>query len=57
MSSKRICPICKRENDEGTVDLCSAAYKYVIEKIRRDHPKWVEKDGACPKCLEYYEKL
>jgi len=22
-----------------------------------EHPEWVEEDGACPKCTEYYESL
>lgn len=30
---------------------------YIMEQIKKAHPKWVEKDGACPKCWEYYRKL
>jgi len=29
----------------------------VIARIKQDHPEWVESDGACPKCVEFYQKL
>lgn len=54
---KKYCPICKRAMDEPVVDVCTGAYKFVIERIKDEHPGWVEADGACPKCLEYYKKL
>ena len=30
---------------------------YVLSVIRTNHPKWVESDGSCAKCWEYYENL
>ena len=29
--------------------------KHVIDLIKNDHPGWVEQDGICKKCVEYYE--
>ena len=29
--------------------------KHVIDLIKGDHPDWVEQDGICNKCVEYYE--
>jgi len=29
--------------------------KHVIELIKFDHPEWVEKNGLCQKCIEYYK--
>ena len=57
MEKKKYCPVCKKEMDEKSADICGMAYSYVIKRIKDDHPGWVEKDGACPKCLEYYKKL
>jgi len=57
MNGKKICPVCKKETDAKIVDVCTTAYKYVMDKIREEHPEWVEKDGACPKCVECYKKL
>jgi len=31
--------------------------RYVLEQIKKAHPTWVAKDGACPKCWDYYRKL
>jgi len=28
----------------------------LIARIKQDHPEWVEADGACPQCIEYYRK-
>jgi len=29
--------------------------KHIIDLIKTDHPNWVEQDGICKKCVEYYE--
>jgi len=29
----------------------------VITRIKQDHPEWVEADGACPRCIEYYRGI
>lgn len=55
--AQKICPICTKEMDEPIVNACTEAQRYVIERIKEEHPDWVENDGACPKCLEYYKKL
>ena len=57
IENKKYCPICKGEKGTAIVDVCQASYAWIIEKIKRDHPDWVKKDGACPKCVEYYEKI
>lgn len=54
---RSFCPICKKEMDKKTAEICRQAREFIIKNIKRDHPEWVEKDGACPKCVEYYEKL
>ena len=51
------CPICGEDVPTEAVVLHSLAESYTIEQIRKDHPEWVEEDGACPKCLEFYDKL
>jgi len=57
MNEKKICPVCKKETDANMIDICNSAYKYVMERIKARHPEWLEKDGACPKCVEYYKKI
>lgn len=57
MENNKFCPVCKKETNASMVDICTSAYKYIINRIKTDHPEWVEKDGACPRCIEYYKKL
>jgi len=54
---RQYCPLCKKEMEDSVVNVCTDAYEYVVGRIKEEHPDWVEKDGACPKCLEYYKKL
>jgi len=49
-------PTCKLCNDECE-SLQDLARVCTLELIKRDHPGWVENDGACPKCKAYYESL
>lgn len=51
------CPVCGKLEPTEIVDVCTSAYGYLIERIKKDHPEWIEKDGACPKCIEYYKKM
>lgn len=57
MKNKKICPVCKKEIDEHVIDVCRESYQFIIDRIKQEHPDWVEKDGACPKCVDYYKKL
>lgn len=29
--------------------------KHVIDLIKHDHPEWIDTDGICRKCAEYYQ--
>ncbi|MBI4042133.1 MAG: hypothetical protein HY391_01525 [Deltaproteobacteria bacterium] len=50
----QICPICQKE--VRFVELHAKAERQILEIIRRDHPEWIEKNGLCPPCLEYYRQ-
>ncbi len=47
------CKVCESEAQE----LVDVAEQYVLDLIKKDHPDWVSSDGACPKCIKYYENL
>ena len=51
------CSICGDEVRPDDADLHASAEDWVIDQIRRIHPKWVEVDGGCPRCVEFYKKL
>ena len=48
-----ICKLCNSETDK----LNHKIKHFVLSFIKEQHPDWVEKDGSCKKCLNYYENL
>lgn len=32
------------------------AKQHVVDRIKEEHPEWVERDGVCGQCVEFYEK-
>ena len=51
------CPRCGRSIEESKLLPHVKAEEYLIELIKRDHPKWVQSDGKCPPCKAYYRSL
>ena len=47
------CNLCGQSVD--TVD--HIAEDATLRLIQHMNPKWVSSDGACPKCLRYYQNL
>lgn len=52
-----VCSICGEPVQDKAKNLHYLAEKWLIEQIKKDHPDWVESEGLCPKCVEYYLKL
>ena len=52
-----VCPICGEYIHSEAADLLALCEQWTIDQIKKDHPEWVQADGICPKCLEYYMKL
>ena len=51
------CQICGRMIHEKHALGHIKAEEYIIHLIKKDHPKWDEKDASCPKCVAYYREL
>ena len=47
------CTVCGKETD----DLYHIAEEYLLNVIKEEHPEWIDKDGACMKCVKYYNAL
>lgn len=39
------------------VEVYQAAENYTLNLIRNEHPEWVEPDGSCKRCEQYYTSL
>ncbi len=52
-----LCPLCGTLVPPDLLELHAWAEDWVLETIREKNPSWVDSDGACEKCVEYYQKL
>ncbi|MBF0384866.1 MAG: hypothetical protein HQL27_03250 [Candidatus Omnitrophica bacterium] len=48
-----ICPICNNMSHDLSSYL-DHGDTHVVDLIKNEHPGWKEKNGLCPKCLDYY---
>ncbi|MCA9401530.1 MAG: hypothetical protein KC713_07870 [Candidatus Omnitrophica bacterium] len=51
---KYICSLCQQSVDGDVSDLKIHTEAHIIDIIKNKHPDWVEDDGLCPKCLQYF---
>ena len=43
--------------EESSISLGEQVEASVIDMIKTKNPEWVESDGSCEKCMDYYENL
>ena len=48
------CPICGKGGHDQSLHIIEQSWLY--ELIKKYRPEWIQEDGACPKCVEFYEK-
>ena len=55
--SQKTCPLCGKEHDELIYTLEKKLAVKFIKKIREEHPQWVQTDGGCERCMNFYKNL
>ncbi len=50
------CDICGEKIPGELLTFIQHSEKHIVDVIKNKHPHWAEKNGTCPKCLEYYKK-
>ena len=50
------CPLCGKTMERNLAIFLSHTDQHVIDQIKKEHPEWVEANGACQPCAEYYRK-
>lgn len=50
------CPLCGNRMERDLVLYLDHTEQHVIEQIKKEHPEWVEADGVCRPCSEYYRR-
>ena len=51
-----LCDICKGEVSGDSLTFIVHNEEHIVDVIKKKHPEWIEKNGVCHKCLEYYKK-
>ncbi len=50
------CPLCDKLMERDLLVFNEHTNQHIMDTIKKDHPDWVTKDGACKKCCEHYKK-
>jgi hypothetical protein len=50
------CLVCGREETTDFREYVKHTEGHIIEMIKQKHPAWIDKDGVCRKCAEYYRR-
>lgn len=48
------CPVCQSVVKEPLRPIHEVAEEWVISHIKAAHPEWIESNGACPKCIQFF---
>jgi len=50
------CSVCHEEVAHDLLKYIDHTEAHIIDEIKSAHPEWKEKEGLCPKCIEYYKR-
>lgn len=50
------CGVCKQKVAGGLVPLTEHTERHIVDLIKIKHPEWIEDNGVCKKCLDYYKQ-
>lgn len=53
--AKNMCSLCGSLVHEELRTLHEDAERWLINRIKRQHPEWVSADGACGPCIEAFK--
>lgn len=51
-----ICPTCGKHIERDLLLIIPHTEEHIVELIMKEHPEWIESDGLCKQCYEYYKK-
>ena len=49
------CSICSEKIDGDLLVYVDHTEQHIMDEIKLSHPNWVENDGVCQKCVDYYK--
>ena len=48
------CSVCGQKVNGDLKVFLDHTENHIIDHIKAKHPDWVEKDGLCQRCVDYY---
>lgn len=50
-----VCPTCSKAMSRDLLVVIPHTEEHIVDVLKKKYPKWVESDGVCKKCYEYYK--
>jgi hypothetical protein len=50
------CSLCGNVVEDDLKVFVEHTESHIVDVIKEKHPDWIQDDGMCSKCLEYYKK-
>jgi len=50
-----VCPVCKKIMERELLVIIPHTEEHIMNEIKKKRPHWVDRDGICRKCYEYYK--
>lgn len=51
-----LCPVCGKEMPRDLMVFLNHTDQHIVNEIKKTHPQWVDADGVCRRCLEFYRR-
>jgi len=56
MTGNFICPTCGKVMKRDLAIIVPHTESHIIDVIKKKHPEWIDADGICKRCYDYYKK-
>jgi len=50
------CSTCNEEIDGDLLIYIDHTEEHIMDEIKLSHPDWIEKNGLCQKCVDYFRR-
>lgn len=50
------CSVCNQTVEGDLIKFTAHTEDHIVDLIKAKHPDWVDDDGICQKCVDYYKK-
>jgi hypothetical protein len=51
-----VCPVCGKKTRRDLIFFLEHTQAHMIELVKQKHPEWVDRDGLCRPCVDYFQK-